>query len=39
MAPWRERLFALMLRSAAPASRFFHLPPGRVVEIGSQVEI
>jgi KUP system potassium uptake protein len=39
MAPWRERLFALMLRSAASASRFFRLPPDQVVEVGSQVEI
>ncbi|MEZ5267662.1 MAG: hypothetical protein R2789_03495 [Microthrixaceae bacterium] len=39
MAPWRERLFAIQLRSAAPASRFFGLPPGQVVEVGSHVEI
>jgi len=39
MAPWRERLFAVMLRTAASASRFFALPPNQVVEVGSQVEI
>ncbi|MFM7069908.1 MAG: potassium transporter Kup, partial [Actinomycetes bacterium] len=39
MAPWRERLFAVMLRSAASASRFFRLPPNQVIEVGSQVEI
>ncbi len=39
MAPWRERLFALELRSAASASRFFELPSSQVVEVGSQVEI
>ncbi len=39
MARWRERLFALMLRSSSSASRFFGLPPDRVVEVGSQVEI
>jgi KUP system potassium uptake protein len=39
MALWRERLFALMLRAAAPASRFFRLPPDQVVEVGTQVEI
>jgi KUP system potassium uptake protein len=39
MAPWRERMFAVMLRSAASASRFFRLPPTQVVEVGSQVEI
>ncbi len=35
----RERLFALMNRSAAKASRFFHLPPHQVLEVGTQVEI
>ena len=39
MSNWRERLFALQLRSAASAARFFKLPPDRVVEVGSQVEI
>ena len=39
MADWRERLFAFQLRSAAGAARFFRLPPDRVVEVGSQVEI
>jgi KUP system potassium uptake protein len=39
MANWRERLFAFQLRSAASAARFFRLPPDRVVEVGSQVEI
>lgn len=39
MSDWRERLFAFQLRSAAGAARFFKLPAGRVVEVGSQVEI
>lgn len=39
MPEWRERYFAFMLRSAASASRFFHLPSDRIVEIGSQVQI
>ncbi|MDA8230617.1 MAG: potassium transporter Kup [Magnetospirillum sp.] len=39
MTPWREQLFAWMARSAASAMEFFHLPPNRVVELGSQVEI
>jgi KUP system potassium uptake protein len=39
MSNWRERLFALQLRSAASAARFFKLPVDRVVEVGSQVEI
>jgi KUP system potassium uptake protein len=39
MAVWRERLFAWMLRNAEGAMEFFKLPPNRVVELGSQVEI
>jgi KUP system potassium uptake protein len=39
MAPWRERLFSWMLRNAESAMGFFKLPPNRVVELGSQVEI
>ncbi len=36
---WREKLFAWMLRNAESAMEFFKLPPNRVVELGSQVEI
>jgi KUP system potassium uptake protein len=39
MAAWREKLFAWMLRNAESAMEFFRLPPNRVVELGSQVEI
>jgi len=39
MAPWREKLFAWMLRNAETAMQFFRLPPNRVVELGSQIEI
>jgi KUP system potassium uptake protein len=39
MASWRERLFAWMLRNSESAMEFFKLPPNRVVELGSQVEI
>jgi KUP system potassium uptake protein len=39
MALWRERLFSWMLRNAEGAMEFFKLPPNRVVELGSQVEI
>jgi len=39
MAIWRERVFAWMLRNSATAMEFFNLPPNRVVELGSQVEI
>lgn len=39
MPLWRERLFALMSRNATNAASFFKLPPGRVVELGMQVEV
>ena len=39
MTLWRERLFALMVRISATPMRFFRLPVGRVVELGTQVEI
>ena len=39
LPPWREQLFVLLANGALDATRFFKLPPDRVVEIGSQVEI
>jgi KUP system potassium uptake protein len=38
MVKWREKLFASMTRNAESASRFFRLPPNRVVELGAQIE-
>ncbi|MEO7965887.1 MAG: KUP/HAK/KT family potassium transporter, partial [Gemmatimonadaceae bacterium] len=39
MAIWRERLFARMSRNARRATRYYHLPPSRVVEIGAEIEL
>ena len=39
MHPLLERLFVLLNRGADSASRFFGLPPERVFEVGSQVEL
>jgi len=39
MALWREKIFALMSRNATSATAYFCLPPDRVVEMGSQIEI
>ena len=39
MALWRERLYAAMVRNAANATDFFRIPPNRVIELGSRVEI
>ncbi len=39
MARWRKGLFALLSRSAWNVSNFFGIPPNRVVELASQVEL
>ncbi len=39
MALWREHFFAWMSRSEGRATAFFNIPPGRVVELGLQVEL
>jgi KUP system potassium uptake protein len=39
MSKWREHLFSFLSRNATSATSYFSLPPGRVVELGEQVEI
>ena len=39
MALWREKLFASLFRSAIRPMDFFRIPYGRVVEMGTQVEL
>ncbi|TCO81049.1 KUP system potassium uptake protein [Plasticicumulans lactativorans] len=39
MARWRERLFVNLSRNAARAMDFFRIPPNRVVELGTQIEL
>jgi KUP system potassium uptake protein len=39
MPVWRDKLFALMHRNAAPVTGFFRIPGNRLVELGAQVEI
>jgi KUP system potassium uptake protein len=36
---WRKQLFAILSRNARPATSFFGLPPNRVVEMGTQIEL
>ena len=36
---WRAVLFAWMARNAQGAMRFFRIPPNRVIELGTQVEL
>ncbi|MDA8308552.1 MAG: potassium transporter Kup [Deltaproteobacteria bacterium] len=38
MAKWRKSLFSLMSRNAQNPMTYFGLPPGRVVEMGIQIE-
>jgi KUP system potassium uptake protein len=39
MVRWRKMLFAFMSRNARPAILFFRIPPNRVVELGTQIEL
>jgi KUP system potassium uptake protein len=39
MPRWQDRLFILLARSSDDASRYFHIPSGRAVEIGTQITI
>ena len=39
LSRWRERLYAFMTRNAVSASSYFQIPPKRVVELGTQVEL
>jgi KUP system potassium uptake protein len=38
MWKWRKSLFAFISRNARPATAYFGLPPGRVVELGMQID-
>ena len=39
MPVWQDKLFIMMSRNANDASSYFRLPPGRVIEVGSQVTV
>jgi KUP system potassium uptake protein len=39
MARWRKVLFSFLSRNARPANAFFRIPPNRVVELGTQIEL
>jgi KUP system potassium uptake protein len=36
---WADRLFIALARNATDATEYFHIPTGRVVEIGTQVTV
>jgi KUP system potassium uptake protein len=39
MMPWREHLYVAMSRNARGAADYYQVPPNRVIELGTQVEI
>jgi KUP system potassium uptake protein len=39
MMRWRKRLLNFMNRNASSATDFFNIPPDRVVELGTRVEL
>jgi KUP system potassium uptake protein len=39
MPHWQDHLFIALARSASDATDFFHIPTGRVVEVGTQVTV
>ncbi|MFA7263086.1 MAG: potassium transporter Kup [Caulobacter sp.] len=39
MPLWQDRLFIFLMRNAANPTDFFTIPPGRVVEMGTQVSV
>jgi KUP system potassium uptake protein len=39
MALWQDKLYIFLSKNAADPAVFFHLPPARVVELGTQVAI
>lgn len=36
---WRIAMFSFLARSSQPATRFFNIPPDRVMEIGTQIAL
>jgi KUP system potassium uptake protein len=39
MPLWQDRLFIFLQKNAANPSEFFHIPPGRVIELGAQMTV
>ena len=39
MPRWQDNLFILLAHNATDASEYFHIPTGRVVEIGTQITV
>ncbi len=39
MPIWQDKLFIFLMKNATNPTEFFHIPPGRVVELGTQVTV
>ena len=39
MPMWQDKIYIFMLKNAVNPTEFFHIPPGRVVELGAQVTV
>jgi KUP system potassium uptake protein len=39
MPLWQDKIYIFMLKNAVNPTEFFHIPPGRVVELGAQVTV
>jgi len=39
MPLWQDNLFIFLMKNAANPTDFYHIPPGRVVELGAQVTV
>jgi KUP system potassium uptake protein len=39
MPMWQDHLFIFLMKNAASPIDFFKIPPGRVVELGTQVTV
>jgi KUP system potassium uptake protein len=39
MPVWQDKLFIFLMKNAADPTDFFRIPPGRVVELGTQVTV
>jgi KUP system potassium uptake protein len=39
MPLWQDKLYIFLMKNAANPTDFFHIPPGRVVELGAQVKV
>jgi KUP system potassium uptake protein len=39
MPPWQDKLFMFLAKNATDPTTYFHIPPGRAVEMGAQVAV